>query len=46
MATDAVNQLAYLKKHLFFESGVLPSQIDNEDYFEILEISKATEPPS
>ncbi|MDM8222017.1 hypothetical protein [Limosilactobacillus vaginalis] len=30
-----------MKKQLFQQSGVLPSQIDEEDFFELLETVKA-----
>lgn len=32
---------AYLKKKLFVENGVLPNDVNQQDYFELLEIMEA-----
>lgn len=33
--------MAYLKQRMFVESGVTPSQLDDEDYFELLSVMGA-----
>lgn len=44
MISDLKNEredFAYLKRMLLTESGVVPDQINEQDYFEFLEIMKA-----
>ena len=38
---DAQEDQAYFKQQLMANSGVLPSQLDGEDYYELIKISQA-----
>lgn len=38
---DAQEDQDYFKQQLMSNSGVLPSQLDNEDYYELIKINQA-----
>lgn len=38
---NEIEDMNYLKRELFYQSGVLPSRLDDEDFFELLKVQKA-----